>query len=441
MQIDQFLPFFIAVLLGALLGFERAFASREEEKERHGHDLVGGVRTYALISLLGCLASFLNAAYQHGILLAAFIGTMLLTVVAYYISYSRKDEPGITTEISILISFIIGVTVQHGHYILGAFITMLVMLILHLKKYLDTLTGRIESEDISALVKFGIVTLVILPLLDPGYALRVGDLGIEWLNRRESLAAIRIVAPHTVWLMVVLISGISFTGYIAMKVLGTRRGIGLTGLLGGFVSSTATAISFARQSSREERLSMPLALAVLLASSIMFPRILVEVLIVNSSLLPGISATMGLMAAAGFVFCALSWKRSEGHAAEGADLRNPFDIMPAVKFGLLYALVVLVARLAGEFAGAWGVYAVSLLSGLTDVDSIVLAMCQLAKEDPSRTGQAAVAITLAAFSNTALKAGVAFSLGSAGLRRTALAGFAVIIAAGIAGLFLMRMAG
>jgi uncharacterized membrane protein (DUF4010 family) len=300
------------------------------------------------------------------------------------------------------------------------------------------LIKRVESEDIRAVLKFAIITFVILPIFDPEYAYYLRDVGgLGWLSDAPGLMKVEVINPHTVWLMVVLISGIGFTGYVAIKILGSRKGIGLTGFLGGLVSSTATTMTFSKRSRDEGSLSLPFSLGILLACTTMFPRILVEVLIINSSLLPSLSVTMGVMAASGLAVCFFIWKKTEGETSDEVPLKNPFSIMPAVKFGILYAIIVFVARVMEVVAGDNGIYIVSILSGLTDVDAITLTMSQISRQDSSKLNQATVAITLAAFSNTILKAGIAYVLGSRELRRIILVGFAIILIAGFAGLFLI----
>jgi len=325
-------------------------------------------------------------------------------------------------------------------YSLAASVTVVIMVVLYLKDYMENLSGRVEKEDILAVIKFAIITFVILPVFEPGFSVMVSDLtgsGSSLYADYPALAAIPLINPHNVWLMVVLISGIGFTGYIAIKLLGSRKGIGLTGLLGGLVSSTATTITFARRSVSEKGLSLSFSLAVLLACSTMFPRILVEVAVVNSLLLKYLAFTMGLMGLAGFAVCLVIWRITGKEKTDDVPLANPFSIMPAVKFGLLYAGIVLMTRFISVVAGDSGVYAVSVLSGMTDVDAITLTMSNLSKQDPSKLEQAAVAVTLAAFSNTIMKAVMACVIGSGVFRRGIVAGFACIIAAGIEGLFII----
>jgi uncharacterized membrane protein (DUF4010 family) len=327
-----------------------------------------------------------------------------------------------------------------GFFTIAAFITILVAVMLYMKETLEKMTRRIESDDIRAVLKFALITFVVLPLFDPRFAVTLKEIEffrISVPDTYRELLNIELINPHTVWLMVVLISGIGFTGYVAIKILGSRKGTGLTGFLGGLVSSTATTMTFSRRSREEEQLSLSFSLAIILACSVMFPRVLVEVLVINPRLLPTLVIPIGMMAAGGFFVSFVIWKRTEKETTEEVPLKNPFNIMPAVKFGLFYALIVLITKLASAFAGDSGMYIVSVISGLTDVDAITLTMSQISRHDPSKHGQATVAITLAAFSNTLMKAALAFFLGSSGLKKIVPIAFGIIILSGIGGLIVV----
>jgi uncharacterized membrane protein (DUF4010 family) len=433
-------PFIIAIFLGALLGFERSYTSRMEHEAL---DFIGGIRTYALVSLFGALASFLGEKISQELLPIAFGGIIILVAVSYFISYFKHDESGITTEISVLICFIIGVTVQKNHLVLALFIAIVSTAILYLKRYMNRLGEKVENEDIRGTLLFAIITFIIL-VFDPDYNFYVKDigaLGSGIFEQYPEVANVKVINPYTVWLMVVLISAISFTGYIAIKILGSRKGIGLTGFLGGLASSTATTVTFSKRSSTtgHENLHVPYALAVLLACSTMFPRIIVEVLVINPGLAPKLFIVMGLMMIAGFSFCFILWKKSGEKKVSDVSLTNPFNIMPAVKFGIIFALIIFIARITEVLAGDSGVYIISVLTGLSDVDPITLTMSKISRDDPSKLSQATVAITLAAFSNTLMKAGMAFFLGSKQFRKTVLIGFSITIFAGIAGLVLVYL--
>ncbi len=438
-------PFIIALFLGAVLGFGRTFTTKLDHEVE---DFLGGIRTYSMVSLFGSIVSFLSEKYYPELLPLSFAGMVVLMAVSYYIGFSRHNEGGITTEMSLLICFIIGVIVQKNHLVLALFTAIITAGILHAKEFLRKFTDRVEPEDIRAALKFAIITFIIL-IVNPDYTFvlkDIGALGTRLFSWMPELADVKVVNPYNVWLMVVLISGIGFTGYIAMKILGSRKGIGLTGFLGGLVSSTATTATFAKRSREDEGAvgHLPYVLAVLLACSTMFPRIIVEVLVINELLVDKLIIIMGIMASAGFIFCFFVWKKSgkeksPGDKSEEVTHRNPFNIMPALKFGLIFAAIVFIARIAEVLVGDSGIYLISVLTGLSDVDPITLTMSQISRDDPSKLAQATVAITLAAFANTLLKAGLAWFLGSKKFRRTILLGFGVIITAGVLGLFLVRI--
>lgn len=422
-------PFVIALVLGAVLGFERTYASRA------GSDFLGGIRTYSLVSLFGALSSFLSEKFFPEILLISMLGVVALTVVSYYISFNKHNEGGITTEVSMIICFIIGIIVQKNLLVLALFISIITAAVLHMKEYLRRMSDRMEKDDIQATLKFAVITFIII-MFDPDYTFYLKDVGflVGLFERFPGLADVKMINPHTVWLMVVLVSGIGFSGYIAIKFLGTRKGIGLTGLLGGIVSSTATTLTFARRSRDDDAGHLSYAIAVILACSTMFPRILLEVLVINAALVQGLGVVMGMMALAGLLFCLVIWRKSGKEKGEEIQHRNPFNILPAFKFGLIFAVIVLIARISEVIAGDGGIYIISVLTGLSDVDPITLTMSQISRDDPSKLNQATVAITLAAFSNTVMKAGLACFLGSKRFRLTVLLGFGVILFAGVLGL-------
>jgi uncharacterized membrane protein (DUF4010 family) len=424
-------PFIIALMLGAVLGFERTYASRA------GYDFLGGIRTYSLVSLFGALSTFLAEKFFPEFLLIALLGIVAMTVVSYYISFSKHSEGGITTEVSMLICFIIGILVQKNLLVLALFISIMTAAVLHLKEYLHRISDRMEKDDIQATLKFAVITFIIV-IFDPDYTFFMKDMGFlsGLFEQFPGMADVKILNPYTVWLMVVLVSGIGFSGYIAIKFLGSRKGIGVTGLLGGIVSSTATTMTFSRRSRDDDAGHLSYALAVILACSTMFPRILIEVLVINPKLVSGLGIVMGMMASAGLLFCLVIWKRSGKEKGEEIQHKNPFNILPALKFGLVFAIIVLIARISEVVAGDGGVYVISILTGLSDVDPITLTMSQISRDDPSKLSQATVAITLAAFANTVMKAGMACFLGSKRFRLTVLFGFGVILCAGVLGLVL-----
>jgi uncharacterized membrane protein (DUF4010 family) len=280
----------------------------------------------------------------------------------------------------------------------------------------------LTREDIVAALQLAVISAIILPVL-PNQAF--WDAPFDVLN------------PFKIWLMVVFISGISFLGYVLIKFVGPKQGIGLTGLLGGLVSSTAVTLSFSERSNKEIRLAKPFALAITVAWTVMFTRILVEVGVLNRDLLgivwlPLVAA--GLVGLAYGIFLFFSQRAEESGDVE---FSNPFDLGAAVKFGLLYGVVLLVARAAQINLGDTGVFLSSIVSGLADVDAITLSLAELSLSGGLELHTAARGIVLAAMSNTVVKGGIVMVGGGLALRKALLPGFLLMLATGIGVGFLL----
>jgi len=405
-----------ALGLGILLGLERE--RNNPEPDTH----FAGVRTFAIISLLGGVAAYMEQSLGLAwVPLAVFVGLAAL-VVAAYMATSRKGDLGLTTEISALLTYLLGALCLWGKVELAAALGVTCLFLLALKDWLHRIAKRIQPEDIEATLKFTTITLIILPLLpDQNY-------GPEPLN---------VINPRKIWLMVVLISGINFLSYILVKVVGGKHGVGLTGLLGGLVSSTATTLGFAQRSRREPELACPLAMGIILAWTVMFFRVPVEVLAVNRPLGFRLLVVLAGLAAVSLVLGFLLWRKQK--KAETGDVptrSNPFELWAAIRFGLLFAVVNFGAKAAEVYLGDYGLYLAGALAGLTDVDAISLSMANLALEDPERAHAAGRTVLIAVLSNTVAKGAMALAIGSGTLRRSLALPTAILVATGVAALFL-----
>ena len=416
MDINTAWHFGAALGLGVLLGLER-------ERTRGEQLIFAGVRTFALVALLGATAVY--AAEQSGsawIVPVAFIAVMALVVAAYFIT-ANKGDIGITTEVSVLLTFLIGGLCAWGQVGIAGAVAVATMLLLALKGWLHDLAKRIEPSDVEATLKFAIITLIVLPLVpDTNY----GPAGLEVIN------------PYKTWLMVVLIAGLNFAGYILVKVVGREHGLGITGLLGGLVSSTAVTLGFAQRSRSEPGLAPVLALAILLAWTVMFFRVVVEVGVVNLSLAKDLALGMVLMGAVSLGISFFLWR--SGRSKEKAEVEaghNPFELGEAIKFGALFAVVIFIASAAQVYFGNTGLYLAGALAGLTDVDAIALSMANLALQNPENAGPAARTVVIAVISNTMVKCGMAIWLGAPSMRRTMIPITAALAASGVAAAWLV----
>lgn len=411
-NLEPWWRFGAALLLGALIGLEREFV-----QQRTDHQEFGGIRTFALLGLLGASAAYYSDRYGILLFVAAYVGVILLVWAGTIGNALRGVDEGITTEVAAMMVPLLGAMLVWGESNLAGAIGVVTALVLALKPLLHGLARQMSLEDLRATLQFALITAVILPLLP-----------------NQGLGPYSVINPYQLWLLVVLVSGISFFGYVLMKVLGARKGIGLTGLLGGLVSSTATTVSFAGRSKQDVGVSHILAQGILLASCIMFPRVMIEVAIVNDALLSPLLLPVGGMFLAGLVMVAILWWRSRGLSTDDSEvtsLSNPLRLSTAVGFGLIFAVVLIAVRAANEFFGSAGVYIASALTGLTDVDSITLSISELAASGQLGEQTAVVSIMIAIMMNTLTKGVLAWTLGSKALRRAVAQSFAVMLVTGI----------
>ncbi len=417
---DLFLRFGVALAIGFLIGIQREFAHGGSSRDEH--DIVAGERTFALFGLAGALAAMMAEELNSAV---AFIGVLLVLgalVTAAYMVDARKGQVGLTTEVAIVIAIATGALSYWGYLTLAVAIGIATTVLLSLKLETDRFARSLTREDISAVLQLAVISAIVLPVLP---------------NESFLPPPFDVLNPFKIWLMVVFISGISFLGYVAIKVIGPEQGIGITGFLGGLVSSTAVTLSFSERSNREPDLSKPFALAITIAWTVMFARVLVEVGVVYQPLLKLVWLPIGASGLVGLLYCLYLF--FSHRTAEKADVAfsNPFDLASAIKFGLLYGLVLLISRAAQMYLGDTGLYLSSILSGVADVDAITLSMAELSKTGVIEMPKAALAIILATMSNTAVKGGIALSMGGKALRKPLLFALLLMLTVGIGTAFLI----
>ena len=402
------LRFAVALGLGILIGLERERAK--------GEDGGAGVRTFALIALAGAIAGYLDRNLGLGWLALAIFVAVGALLISLYVLTSLHGDTGITTEISALLAFLLGLLCAHGQLQVAAWVAVAMALMLALKDWLHRLARRIDAADVEATLKFAIVTLIILPLVpDQNY----GPAPLDVLN------------PYKVWLMVVLISGLNFVSYLLIKIVGAEHGIGIAGLLGGLASSTAVTLGFSQRSRQPGADASALALGILLAWTVMFFRVVVMTGVISGPLGLRLAIAMGALCVVSLGACYWLWRRRR--AQERGEVKpgqNPFELDEAIKFGLLFGIVVFVAKAAQVYLGDAGLYLAAGIAGLSDVDAITLAMADLARSDAQNLNVAARAIVIAALANTLVKSGLAAGLGSPELRRLTLPISAMLFVAG-----------
>jgi len=398
--------FLLALALGALIGLEREYA----RFRNRAHDYAG-IRTFPLISLFGALCAFLGEAVNQWILVMGIFLIGLLIIVSYFVlSSGKKKFYGATSEVAGFLTFFIGVLSYLGEIQIAVILTIIIAIILYSRSVLHHFAEHLKKEELRSTLAFAVIAFVVLPFLpNKGYG------PYELFN------------PFLTWLMVVLISGISFIGYILMRWFG-QKGIQFSGILGGLASSTATTLSFTEHSKKNVNLYKPLALGVILANGVMFIRVLVEVLAVNQQLFVDLLLPVFILSAITALFCYYVSKKSKD-ISEKIELQSPFTLKPALKFAGIFALALAFLKLADIFLSSKGVYLVSFLSGLADADAIALSLAHLAGTSLSYE-TARQGVILGILGNIVTKVGIVCLLGEKRFRRMIFGFFAVLIAVG-----------
>jgi len=414
----------VAMLLGLLVGAEREYSHSEKEQ------LFAGVRTFPIIALLGFVAALLGSLSGSPLVFAgASLGFGLL-VVASYVLTSLGEDKGATTEIAGLTVYFLGAFCWYcgdGQLAFASAAAVAAAILLSMREAIHGFVAKFEREDIYATLKLAVVTLIVLPLVPD-----------------EDYGPYRAFNPYRTWKYVVLIAFISFAGYVAMKVVGTKKGVGITAMLGGLSSSTAVALAFSRKSRQEPRLARSFASGIVLASTIMFPRILVVVTAACPPLFDRLWRPAAVLTATGLLASAFLHFRTEGdrEAGEGIRLRNPFELGSAVGFGIFLSAVGFVSRWAFAEFGERGLNVAGVIMGLADTDGFSISTAgqamRLWTAGPGQPGTAsflstaATAVVLAMVSNTVVKGGMTAVLGARELRRWTVPSFAALAAAGAA---------
>jgi uncharacterized membrane protein (DUF4010 family) len=393
----------ISVAIGLLLGLERQRSKRQEE------ELFAGIRTFPLLALSGYLAAL---AAGHGAPLA--LPAVLLCVGALgVVSYVRSPAgTGVTTEASALLAALLGAAVAWGQVPLASAVAILVTLLLTLKAPLHRIAGAVSEDEILAVLKFGVVALILLPLLPD-----------------RELGPYGALVPRRIGIIVVLLTGVSLVGYLLVRILGGRAGWALAGAVGGLVSSTAVTLSFAGKAREVPSLVRPLALGIVLASTVLYLRGAVVLAILDGAMAAYLAPRLAVLFALGAAGAALGWRRKGEEVAQPMALGNPVELGRAFVLALVFAGVIVLARAAQARLGTAGLWSVGLLGGLVDVDSVAVAAARVRQQGLVAAPQAGGAYLLATLANLLFKAGIVIVVGGRELAGRVLPVFAVLAAA------------
>ncbi|QSR36320.1 hypothetical protein CFI10_15265 [Marinobacterium iners] len=409
MDNSQLLLLLVALALGMLIGLQRGW----HERNTPAGGRIAGIRTFGLLALSGALAGVLTTPLGPGIAIAMGLAVTLLLGLAHWLDSNDDHDYGMTTVVAGIVTYLTGLLTVLGDLSLAVAVAVITTIVLHFKQTLHQALEHLSDSEMRGILQLALISAVLLPVLP-----------------NQSYGPWDALNPYEIWLMVVLIAGISLAAYFAMRLTGPDKGVMITSILGGLASSTALTLSLARMNAR---VPMPrlLACGILLASAIMYPRILLEVAVINPELLPPLLPPMLAMMLACVISAVWLWIKREPYAEVDTSKLStqPFQLIPALQFGLLLAAILLIAHGIREHMGEQGLWLVSIVAGLTDVDAITLTLARMA-QDSIGSETAVTGITLAAITNTLVKGGLALFAGHASLCRPLWPGllFAVALA-------------
>lgn len=395
----------LALLLGMLVGLQR------ELKEKQ----IAGFRTFGLVTVFGAMTGLVAQQTSEWVVVGGFLGVITVIVTGNVIKLqTQRIRYGMTTEVSLLLMFAVGAWLPYGSWTVAAAVAGGTALILYSKPQFKGIIGRLEDSDIKAIMQFVLISLIILPLLP-----------------NETYGPFDVLNPRLTWLLVVLITGISLTGYLLYKFVGQRAGVLLGGLLGGLISSTATTVSYARLSLSGPSAARNAAVVIVIASTMTYLRMFIEIGVLAPAhfyrmTLPIAILALLTMAVAWFVYARLT-----STAVEVPEQKNPSELHTAFGFAGFFVAILFLMAAANHWLHGDALFIVAMISGLADMDAITLSTAHLVSEgaiDPDRGWR----LILTAFvTNSLFKLGIATFLGHSAMRTHLIAAFGTIALVGV----------
>lgn len=399
--VEHVQAFVISLAIGLLIGIER---------ERRV-DPKAGLRTFALVGLLGCLCALIAEKTGNAWILAVgmlVVGAMM--IAATLADPEETGDPGTTSVVAMLVCFGLGAAVWFGYATIAVMAAIATTVLLYFKQQLHGLTTSLTHKDLISMLQFAVLSLVVLPVLPD-----------------QDFGPYGAFNPHQIWWMVVLISGVSLAGYAALRIVGGEHGAALIGFFGGMASSTATTMVFARHARSHAELTHTAAIVILLANLMVILRLVFVSSVVSPQLALPLAIVLGLGFAVGLAVTLYGWRALKQRGdLPMPEVTNPTEIRAALTFGLLYGAVLFLSAWLEDAAGSKGLYLVSFASGFGDVDAIALSTLRLYNLEKLSQFQAVASIVLAILSNLSFKVGLVVAIGGAALAKRALPGLLAI---------------
>ena len=398
----------ISLLLGLLVGLQR----------EHTAVSMAGMRTFPLITVLGTVSALLGLTFGGWIVAASLIGLVAVLTFPNLIRLRQKEpDPGMTTNVAVLLMYAVGalLVVSPEAKVLAIVVGGGVAVLLQFKPELHQFAEKLGDADLRAIMQFVLITCIILPVLP-----------------QKAYDPLQVLVPFEIWLMVVLIVGISLGGYIFYKYLGREAGILVGGILGGSISSTATTVSYSRQAREDPGSTRIAVIVILIASTVLYVRLLVEIAVVSREFLAAAARPLVILMLLTMIPSLVLWYRVRGESSQLPEQKNPTHLKSAIVFAVIYAAVLFGLAWAKKHTQGEAYYPLAILSGIADIDAINLSIARLAQTDHHIMTQGWRLIVVAAMSSMVFKGVLAGLLGSRRLLAEIAVLYAIPLLGGIA---------
>ncbi len=401
-----------ALAVGLVIGLERGWHDRELPEGGR----VAGLRTFALTGLLGGVLGHLQPDFGAWPLLGALLGLALLLTVSYVRNAELSGNLSATTPVAMLLTLVLGAFAAHGNITLALSAAVIGAVLLDLKPTLHGWLRLIDHRELTASLQLLVLSMVILPYLP-----------------NTGLGPYAALNPYQLWWAVILIAGLSLTGHFAMRITGAQRGVLWTGILGGLASSTAATLALARYAREQPSLAGAAVAGTLAACGVMFFRMVVLLGVIRPTLLSTFGSALVVTGVVLLCMALWRWRKLDrtvvGEGAVGA--MAPFDLGTALGFGVLLAVMSVLVPAAKQWLDTSGLYVLSAVSGLADVDAILISLARLHGAGGLSTVATVTALGLATLANMVAKVGIAWTTGGAQVGKSVVFGYLGAMASGV----------
>lgn len=379
----------ISLAIGLILGLEREYDKLKDEEIGFA-----GIRTFPIVTILGYVLGVLSDTFSPWLILLGMSSFILFLGLGQFIK-AQKDTPlGITTNLALIATFILGVMVSQALYQDSVATAVIIVTLLSLKTTFRSIIENITHQELYAFIKFAIIALLILPILP---------------NKDYGMAG--LLNPFEIGSIVVIVSFLNFIGYFLVKFVGSKRGILLTAVLGGFISSTAVAWNYAARSKETPSLSREYSAGIIISSAIMFPRLILLAAIFNHDVVLDLAIPVTILTLICLIPAILLIRGNSQEPQTGIELGNPLNILNALGFAIIFVVILYAVHFGNDFFGESGLYYSSIIAGLADTTAITISMAKFALTE-AQSKLAALVIIAATLSNTLVKLGIAVLKGS-----------------------------